>query len=131
MTTTDCATDIAMSASQSEDPQNETPLRESGGASKSLKGLLFGFAATVTIGLLLASWYVGVRIVAADGGAPASTALTQPTAQPVTQLSAPQATATQSPDAKDSIAESFWYTVPPADLYLQAGGMAPSKTRTL
>lgn len=43
------------------------------GASKLLKGLLIGFAATVTIALALASWYVGVRIVAANEAIPAST----------------------------------------------------------
>ena len=42
------------------------------GASKLLKGLLIGFAATVTVALALASWYVGVRIVAAKEAIPAS-----------------------------------------------------------
>jgi hypothetical protein len=35
-----------------------------------LKGLLIGFAATVTLGLALASWYVGVRIVDAKEALP-------------------------------------------------------------
>ena len=64
MPTTDCAIDI------SEDSRSGSAQRESQEASWILRGLLFGFAVTMTIGLALASWYVGVRILAADPPAP-------------------------------------------------------------
>jgi hypothetical protein len=67
MPTTDCATDIAPPPSQI-DEQIESA-QAPGGSSKLLKGLLIGFAATVTIGLALGIWYLGVRIVAANGSA--------------------------------------------------------------
>ena len=69
MTTTDCATEIP--ALQGESSQ-DAPRSFSSEASKPLKSLLWGFGATVTIGLTLATWYVGVRIVAADEVAPAA-----------------------------------------------------------
>jgi cell division protein FtsN len=82
-----------------------------------------GFAATVTIGLALASWYVGVRIVAADEVAPAST----PTAA-VAVVAAPAPTpSAPAPVSENSIAEAFWYTVPPANLYLQVAGIGPKQ----
>jgi cell division septation protein DedD len=146
MTTSDCATDIALPASQSEDSQNQAaeqaPQRASGGASKPLKGLLWGFGVTVTVGLTLASWYVGVRIVAADEVAPAS-ATTGQTAQPTAAVqtagslpstapvqsaaSLQSAAPAQSAATEHSIAESSWYTVPPADLYLQVAGIGPKQ----
>jgi len=144
MTTSDCATDIALPASQGEDSQNQAaeqaPQRASCGASKPLKGLLWGFGVTVTIGLTLASWYVGVRIVAADEVTPASTttgqSLTSTAPVPSTapaqpapsvQSTAPvPSTAPQQPAVRErSMAEASWYTVPPADLYLQVAGIGP------
>jgi cell division protein FtsN len=67
MPTTDCATDIAPPPSPTDEQIESAPA--SGGASKLLKGLLIGFAATVTIGLALGIWYLGVRIVAVNGSA--------------------------------------------------------------
>jgi hypothetical protein len=111
MSTRDCATEIAPDAQSSGSPgpdslsnvsQMEAARRASGGKSKPLKGLLFGFAATVTIGLALASWYVGVRIVAADEIAPSRTP-------------AP------TPAAPTPLAPT------PADLYLQVAGLGPKR----
>lgn len=66
MTTTDCATELTLPASQGEDVSNEAAQPSAGGVSRTLKGLLLGFGITVTVGLTLASWYVGVRILSAD-----------------------------------------------------------------
>jgi hypothetical protein len=76
MPTTDCATDIAPPPPQIDEQIESAPA--SAGASKLLKGLLIGFAATVTIGLALGIWYLGVRIVAANGSAQQSTAAPLP-----------------------------------------------------
>jgi hypothetical protein len=76
MPTTDCATDIAPPPPQIDEQIESAPA--SAGASKLLKGLLIGFAATVTIGLALGIWYLGVRIVAANGSAQPSTAASLP-----------------------------------------------------
>src|SRR5580692_7329832 len=75
MPATDCATDIAPPPSQIDEQIESAPAP--GGASKLLKGLLIGFAATVTIGLALAGWYLGVRIVV-NGSAQQSTAAPLP-----------------------------------------------------
>lgn len=72
MTTTDFATDGVLPNSPIEDPQNESGQPVSGGAPRRIKGLLFGFA-SVTVGLALGIWYVGVRIVSADEIGPATT----------------------------------------------------------
>jgi hypothetical protein len=81
------------------------------GASKLLKGLLIGFAATVTIALALASWYLGVRIVAANEAIPASS----------------PAPASEVPAVAP--AENFWDTIaPPAPaLYLEVAGLGAEK----
>jgi hypothetical protein len=76
MPATDCATDIAPPPSQIDEQIESAPA--SGGASKLLKGLLIGFAASVTIGLALATWYLGARIVAANASAQLSTAAPLP-----------------------------------------------------
>jgi hypothetical protein len=102
MPTTDYATGIAPPDLRIDD--SEAPPQPSGGASKPLRGLLFGFTASVTIGLALASWYVGVRI-----------SLTS------TPLPAPPAASA----AEDSMAEAYWYKVPPPSLYLQVAGPGP------
>ena len=67
MPTTDCTAHAALPDAQDFDCQIEVSASASQGTSRPLRGLFFGFAATVTIGLALASWYVGVRIVSADG----------------------------------------------------------------
>jgi hypothetical protein len=94
MTTTDCATEIP--ALQGESSQDSF----SSEASNPLKSLLWGFGATVTIGLTLATWYVGVRIVAADEVAPAPAP-----SQVVQAVATVQAAA------------------PPENLYLQVAGL--------
>jgi cell division septation protein DedD len=124
MPTTDCATNIALPDSQIPDAQSEdVPIeaarRASNGASKPLKGLFFGFTATVTVGLALASWYVGVRIVAADEVALASTT----TGSPVNVSPAPTPAAATPSVSEDSMAEAYWYSVPPAYLYVQVAGL--------
>jgi len=61
-------------------------------ASRALKGLLIGFAATVTVGLGLASWYVGARIEAAGAEttnrAPAVSKAEVSPSQPLTAVAA-------------------------------------------
>jgi len=77
-------------------------------ASRALKGLLIGFAATVTVGLGLASWYVGARIEAA-GGEKANRA---PAASKAAVASPPQ-----PPTA----------VAPPPELYLSVAGLGAQK----
>lgn len=125
MPTTDCATHAALPDAQDFDCQVEVSESTSQGRSSSLRGLFFGFAVTVTVGLALASWYVGVRIVSADetpaasparsSEVPATVATPQPTPQPAPQP-VPQAT-------EDPMAEAYWYTVPLPQLYLQVAGL--------
>src|ERR1700722_1285614 len=110
MPTTDYATGIASPDLRTDDSEMEAPPRPYAGAPKPLRGLLFGFTATVTIGLALASWYVGVRISLAP--TPGSTSVPLP--------SPPAASA-----AEDSMAQAYWYKVPPPSLYLQVGGLGP------
>jgi len=124
MPTTDCAADIAPPDSPSEESQDGPTQQPSQGASRPLRGLLLGFAATVTVGLALASWYVGVRIVAADEVAPPPAATAAP-ASPAPL--APPPAAVPPTEAEDSMAEAFWYTVPPAVLYLQVAGLGPKQ----
>ncbi len=124
MPATDWATEIAIPSShdegaQIEDSPHESAARPTNAPSKPLKGLLFGFAATVTVGLALASWYVGVRIVAADelgsSAAPPSQLVNVAPAPPA--VVQPPATA---PVAKISLA-------PPTSLYLQVAGLGPKQ----
>jgi len=70
MTTTDFATDRVLPNSPIEDPLTESEQPASSVAPRRVKGLLFGFA-SVTVGLVLGIWYVGVRIVSAEEIAPA------------------------------------------------------------
>jgi cell division septation protein DedD len=124
MTITDSATDIAMPSSEDsqDDAMELAPQRAANGASKPLRSLLLGFAATVTIGLALASWYVGVRIVDADEVAPASATA------PVPANSPPVAIPSTPPTANnDALAEAYWSTVPSADVYLQVAGIGPKQ----
>jgi cell division protein FtsN len=109
MPTTDCATDISLPpspdlASQTGNYSNidaAEPAYED--TSRLLRGLLFGFAATVTIALALASCYVGVRIVAANQEVAAKQ--TAPPSAPVIAMPAP----------------------PPVELYLQVAGLGPKQ----
>jgi cell division septation protein DedD len=143
MPATDCATDTALPVLQSEDSSHPVPQRALDGAleegaqdgargeatsdglggaprtlcaSKPLRGLFFGFTVTVTIGLALASWYLGVRIVAADEVAPPSA--TQQAPPPVAPIGA-------SPIASVTIASTPVAVAPPVNLYLQVAGLGP------
>jgi hypothetical protein len=132
MPTTDCATDISLPPS-SEDSlpgeysHNGVTEQAYDGTPKLLRGLLYGFAGTVTIGLTLASWYVGVRIVASGQAAPPS-AISAPTnSRPAPPLASPPAVAPETV-ADDSMAEAYWYAVPPpVELYLQVAGLGPKQ----
>jgi hypothetical protein len=121
MPTTDCATDISLPLSPDLDSQ---PGEAYEGTSSLLRGLLYGFAATVTIGLALGSCYVGVRIVAANQSAPPSAPVISipalpPAASPVAAPATP---------SHNSMAEAYWYAVPPpVDLYLQVAGLGPKQ----
>jgi septal ring-binding cell division protein DamX len=119
MPTTDCATDIALPDLPSEHPEIDDA-RRALETSKPLKGLFFGFAVTVTIGLALASWYVGVRIVSADE------ITTTTSAAPAVATATPATPPAVSAET-NSIAEAYWYTVPPAEFYLQAGTLGPKQ----
>lgn len=119
MPTTDYATDTALPDVPCDDSHVDS-LQPNDGASKPLRGLLFGFAATVTIGLALASWYVGLRIVA-DGQAGRSSIASRVPAAP-TSVPVPAAAPA---DTEESMAEAFWYTLPPSDLFLKVAGLGP------
>lgn len=122
MPTPDCAIDIALPSSQREDSQSGSAQRASQEASGLLRGLFYGFAITITIGLALTSWYVGVRVVAADEVAPSNTTTSAPVSvAPLPRAAAPPAV------TEDSMAEAFWYTVPPAVLYLQVAALGPKQ----
>lgn len=73
MSTSQCAPESGLSDS-AEDLALPVVQSASTGASRLLKGLLIGFAVTVTIALGLASWYVGERIVAANEIVPSTKA---------------------------------------------------------
>jgi cell division septation protein DedD len=77
----------------------------------------------VTVGLALASWYVGARIVSANEVGPSNATTSRPVSAAPT--APPEATPASSADA--SIAEAFWYTVPPTILYLQVAGLGPKQ----
>lgn len=112
MPTTDCATVVA--SSENHNPEIDHPQRSPGGASKSLRGVFYGFAATVTLGLALASWYVGVRIVAADEVAPSSAASIA--------SAAPAASPMVAPLRQQALAAPA-YVAPPVEFYLQVASL--------
>jgi cell division septation protein DedD len=113
MSTSQCATDPGLA-----DQPVDLVQGVATGASKLLKGLLIGFAATVTLALALASWYVGVRIVAANEAIPVSSPA--PVAHPPVAMPAAQ---------PDSTAENFWDRVAPPTpaLYLQVASLGAEK----
>jgi cell division protein FtsN len=123
MPTTDCATDTALPNSQSEDSQSRSARLASHGAPGLLRGLFYGFAITITTGLALTSWYVGVRVVAANEVAPSN----KTTSEVVKAAAGPSRAAAPPAATEDSIAEAFWYDVPPAVLYLQVAGLGPKQ----
>jgi len=123
MPTTDYATGIASPDLRTDDSEMEAPPRPYAGAPKPLRGLLFGFTATVTIGLALASWYVGARIIAPGEAAPSSANQSLTSAPGSTSVPLPSPPAVSA--AEDSMAQAYWYKVPPPRLYLQVGGLGP------
>jgi len=117
MTPSGCATDMSLAASSlealsleasSDDASDGGTVPASGQALKPRKGVLLSFALTVTIGLMLATWYLGVRIVAAD----------EPFASAPVRPSDPQ---------RDPKVERFWDALPISPLYLQAAGIGPKQ----
>jgi hypothetical protein len=81
----------------------------------------------MTVGLALGSWYVGVRIVAADEVRPSSTVASGSlSAAPLTEVPLPPV-AVPPTRTEDSMAEAFWYTVPPEVLYLEVAGLGPKQ----
>jgi len=98
MSTSQCVTDPGLV-----DTAPEGAL-EPASASRLLKGLLIGFAVTVTIGLALTSWYVRSRIVAAN--TPPSPSLHLPAITP--------------PEPPAPVVQP-----PPPTLYLQVAGLGP------
>jgi hypothetical protein len=90
MSTSECAAEPGLA-----DEQVELVQGVATGASKLLKGLLIGFAGTVTIALALASWYVGVRIVAANEAIRVSSPA--PVSQPPAVIPAAQPDSTPAP----------------------------------
>jgi hypothetical protein len=129
MSTSHCAADPGLA-----DPQPDLVPSPSEHVSRHLKGVLIGFGATVTIGLALASWYVGVRIVDANETVPVSTAAAAPSAQVPAATSAqmpapPSAQMPAGPSPQEqAMAEAYWHQVPPPpDLYLQVAGLGSRK----
>jgi cell division septation protein DedD len=113
MSTSECAAEPELA-----DEQVELVQGAATGASKLLKGLLIGFAATVTIALALASWYVGVRIVAANEAIRAS--------RPAPVSEAPAVIPAAQPDSTPA---NFWDTVAPPTpaLYLEVASLGAEK----
>ncbi len=113
MSTSQCAAEPGLA-----DQQVDLPEGVATGASKLLKGLLIGFAATTTIALALASWYVGVRIVAANQATPASSPA--PIQHPQAVIPAAQ---------PDSAPANFWDVVagPIPALYLEVASLGAEK----
>lgn len=119
MSTSQCAVEPGL-----EDPpaglvQSSSPLQSASAfASRDLKGVLIGFAATVTVGLALASWYVGARIVEANEAVPMSTAVNAPA-----KISPPAPAGPST--SEEAMAEAFWYTVPPPppELFLKVASL--------
>lgn len=105
-------------------------------AKKQAKRVFIGLAATITIGLAMAGWYVGGRIFAADKvhaagvAKPVSPApvISVPVAAPVIPqpVAVPVVEKAKSSDAP----KPAWNTVnpQPGDLYLQLAAMGPNST---
>jgi cell division septation protein DedD len=106
-------------------------------AKKQAKRVFVGFAATITFGLVVAGWYVGGRIVAAEKVHPVAIAQpvssapviakpieTAPVAEPVAAAEAAK------PEAAPIAAPPSWNMVEPqsGDLYLQLATMGPKST---
>jgi cell division septation protein DedD len=117
MSAIDCATDTGLT-----DSHDPAAGHADNATSKSLKGLFIGFAATVTVGLALASWYVGVRIVGPEETAPPSAPLaaSEPAQRP--PVNRPVAV------IENSTTKVIPAPAPPTpDLYLQVAGLGPKQ----
>jgi cell division septation protein DedD len=129
MATTDYATEITLTDLPDSPSQREEDCGASEGASecapRSRKGVMFGFAATVTVGLMLASWYVGIRIVSADEGT-SSRAAANSALSTAHQIS-PSAVATPVAPATPVASVAATLTVPSSALYLQVGALGPKQ----
>jgi cell division septation protein DedD len=114
-------------------------------AKKQAKRVFIGFAATITIGLVIAGWYVGGRIFAAEKVHAASViarpvaavpvaAPTPVVAKPVDVASVTEPVAVATDAAKSETAPvapaPVWNRVEPqaGDLYLQLATMGPNST---
>jgi cell division septation protein DedD len=126
------------------------PETSSDSAKKQAKRVFIGFAATITIGLVIAGWYVGGRIFAAEkvhaattiakpvsavpAPVPAPTIAKTVEAPPVVE---PVAVAVEKPKPENAEPETTpapvgptWNAVEPqsGDLYLQLATMGPNST---
>jgi cell division septation protein DedD len=114
-------------------PNPETPADP---AKMQAKRVFIGFAATITIGLTVAGWYVGGRIFAAEKVHAAG--IVQPVSPAPAQVSAPAPVpvlakpveAAVPVEAPVEAPASAWNTVDPqpGDLYLQLATMGPNST---
>ena len=123
-------------------PIQETPANP---AQKQAKRVFIGFAATISIGLALAGWYMGGRIFAAQKTRTVTIAKAVPVAAPVANP-APSPVVVAEPVAAEPIVEPVtvpaekanpsntetpaWNTVDPqsGELYLQLAAMGPNST---
>jgi cell division protein FtsN len=101
-------------------PNPETPADS---AKKQAKRVFIGFAATITIGLGLAGWYVGGRIYAAEKVHPVAIAKAVPVAAVVEPVAIPVAIPVEK-------SKPVWNAVEPqsGELYLQLATMGPNST---
>lgn len=122
MTPSGCATDMSLAASSLEasldDATDSGPASALGQASKPRKGVLLSFALTVTVGLTLASWYLGVRIVAADEVTAINSAPREPLASAQVRPSGAQ---------REPNVARYWDALPISPFYLQAAGIGPKQ----
>jgi cell division septation protein DedD len=102
------------------EPNREIPADS---ATKQAKRVFIGFAATITIGLVIAGWYVGGRIFAVDK-VHAAAAIAKPISSTV------EATPVAEPVAVPTEAAAAWTRVDPqpGELYLQLATMGPNST---
>ena len=103
-------------------------------AQKQAKRVFIGFAATVTIGLALAGWYVGGRIFAAEKAHPVAiakpVAAARVIAAPVAPATIAEPVTVSVEKAKPSDSAPTWNRVDPqsGELYLQLAAMGPNST---
>jgi cell division septation protein DedD len=115
-------------------PDQETPVDS---AQKQAKRVFIGFAATVTVGLALAGWYVGGRIFAAEKAHPVAVVIAKPVPEAPPSASAPTATVITEPVVIEpekpkpaTEAAPIWNAIEPqsGELYLQLATMGPNST---